>query len=116
MFRYIALLVVSIGCYIAAFTLSGILFIWFNPGGYDCGLNVFFLSMSMILAFVFAIVALHPKVMNRNASKQLKLYLYSMFLCNMSCLVMRDHAPFLEFSVTIFLCFNMWKYKLDWNS
>lgn len=61
-FRYIALLAVSIGCYIAAFVLSGILFIWFDPSGNDCGLNVFFIVMTMILAFVFAVIALHPAV------------------------------------------------------
>ncbi|XP_073046988.1 uncharacterized protein [Primulina eburnea] len=59
---YIALLAVSIACYLAAFTFSGILFIWFNPSGHDCGLNIFFLSMTIILAFIFAVVALHPKV------------------------------------------------------
>lgn len=61
-FRYIALLVISIGCYLAAFTLSGILFIWFNPSGHDCGLNVFFIVMTMILCFSFGVIALHPKV------------------------------------------------------
>lgn len=61
-FRYIALLVVSVACYLAAFTFSGILFIWFNPSGHDCGLNVFFIVMTMILAFAFAIIALHPTV------------------------------------------------------
>ena len=60
--RYIALLVVSIGCYLAAFAIPGLLFIWFNPSGHDCGLNVFFLVMTMILAFVFAVIALHPAV------------------------------------------------------
>lgn len=59
---FIALLVVSVGCYLAAFTFSGILFIWFNPSGHDCGLNIFFIVMTMILAFVFAIIALHPAV------------------------------------------------------
>jgi hypothetical protein len=59
---YIALLVISIVCYIATYTFSGILFIWFNPSGQDCGLNVFFIVMPMILAFVFAIIALHPAV------------------------------------------------------
>lgn len=77
---YIALLVVSIGCYIAAFTLSGILFIWFNPGGYDCGLNVFFLSMSMILAFVFGVVALHPKV-NGSLLPASVISLYCAYVC-----------------------------------
>lgn len=59
---YIALLVISIVCYLGAYVLSGILFIWFNPSGHDCGLNVFFLVMTMILAFAFAAIALHPKV------------------------------------------------------
>ncbi|KAL2341236.1 hypothetical protein Fmac_009176 [Flemingia macrophylla] len=59
---YIALLVISVGCYIAAFTVSGLLFIWFNPSGYDCGLNIFFIVMTMILAFLFGVIALHPKV------------------------------------------------------
>lgn len=59
---YVALLAISVGCYLAAFTFSGILFIWFNPSGHDCGLNVFFIVMTMILAFVFAVIALNPSV------------------------------------------------------
>ncbi|PPD97308.1 hypothetical protein GOBAR_DD05653 [Gossypium barbadense] len=59
---YIALLAVSIGCYLVAFAFSGILFIWFNPSGHDCGLNVFFIVMTMVLAFSFGIIALHPAV------------------------------------------------------
>lgn len=59
---YLALLAVSVACYLAAFTFTGLLFIWFNPSGQDCGLNVFFLVTTLILAFVFAVVALHPKV------------------------------------------------------
>ncbi|KAL9410503.1 hypothetical protein AB3S75_044296 [Citrus x aurantiifolia] len=59
---YVALLAISVGCYLAAFTFSGILFIWFNPSGHDCGLNVFFIVMTMILAFIFAVIALNPSV------------------------------------------------------
>ncbi|KAF6171647.1 hypothetical protein GIB67_042162 [Kingdonia uniflora] len=62
---YIALLAVSIVCYIAAFVISGVLFIWFNPSGQECSLNIFFLVMTMILAFGFGIIALHPKVRNK---------------------------------------------------
>lgn len=65
-FRYLALLAVSVACYLAAFTFTGLLFIWFNPSGQDCGLNVFFLVTTLILAFVFAVVALHPKVKYKN--------------------------------------------------
>jgi hypothetical protein len=57
-----ALLVVSVVCYIATFAFSGMLFHWFTPSGQDCGLNLFFIVSTLILVFVFAIVALHPKV------------------------------------------------------
>ncbi|KAL3505854.1 hypothetical protein ACH5RR_031236 [Cinchona calisaya] len=59
---YIALLVISVACYLGAYAVSGVLFIWFNPSGHDCGLNIFFIVMTMILAFVFAVIALHPAV------------------------------------------------------
>ncbi|CAL5337750.1 unnamed protein product [Camellia sinensis] len=62
MHGYYALFAIPVVCYIIAFTLSGILFIWFNPSGQDCGLNVFFLVMTMILAFAFAVIALHPQL------------------------------------------------------
>uniref|UniRef100_A0A7C8YDR7 Serine incorporator n=1 Tax=Opuntia streptacantha TaxID=393608 RepID=A0A7C8YDR7_OPUST len=58
---YVALLVISVVCYMATYAFSGVLFMWFNPSGQDCGLNVFFIVMTMILAFAFAIIALHPK-------------------------------------------------------
>ncbi|XP_057839431.1 uncharacterized protein LOC131049404 isoform X1 [Cryptomeria japonica] len=61
-FWYIALLVVSLVCYIATFAFSGLLFYWFNPSGNDCSLNIFFIVMALILAFAFAVIALHPKV------------------------------------------------------
>ncbi|GLT97915.1 hypothetical protein SLE2022_154570 [Rubroshorea leprosula] len=59
---YIALLVVSVVCYLVAYAFSGVLFIWFNPSGQDCGLNVFFIVMTMVLAFAFAVIALHPVI------------------------------------------------------
>ncbi|PWZ24059.1 Serine incorporator 2 [Zea mays] len=60
-FWYMALLVVSVVCYIATFCFSGLLFHWFTPSGHDCGLNLFFIVFTLILVFAFAIVALHPK-------------------------------------------------------
>ncbi|XP_010255869.1 PREDICTED: probable serine incorporator [Nelumbo nucifera] len=77
---YIALLAVSIGCYLAAFTFSGILFIWFNPSGHDCSLNVFFLVMTIILAFSFAVIALHPKV-NGSLLPASVISVYCAYLC-----------------------------------
>ncbi|KAL5699809.1 hypothetical protein ACHQM5_030660 [Ranunculus cassubicifolius] len=61
-FWYIALFVVSMVCYIATFSFSGLLFHFFTPSGHDCGLNTFFIVMTLIFVFVFAAVALHPAV------------------------------------------------------
>lgn len=61
-FWYIALLVVSLVCYIATFSFSGLLFHWFSPSSHECNLNTFFIVVTLSLAFVFAVVALHPKV------------------------------------------------------
>ena len=62
LFREIALLVVTVICYLSTFAFSGVLFMWFNPSDHDCGLNVFFIVLTIILAFAFAIIALHPQV------------------------------------------------------
>ncbi|MED6218121.1 hypothetical protein PIB30_024001 [Stylosanthes scabra] len=59
-FWYVALFVVSLVCYVASFVFSGVLFHFFTPSGQDCGINTFFITMTLLLAFVFAIVALHP--------------------------------------------------------
>ncbi|KAE8689881.1 60S ribosomal protein L13a-4-like [Hibiscus syriacus] len=48
-FWYIALLVVSLVCYLATFGFSGLLFHWFTPSGHDCGLNTFFIVITLIL-------------------------------------------------------------------
>lgn len=60
--RYMALFIVSLICYIATFSFSGLLFHWFAPSGHDCGLNTSFIVLTLIFAVVFAVVALHPKV------------------------------------------------------
>ncbi|PON80182.1 Serine incorporator/TMS membrane protein [Parasponia andersonii] len=77
---YVALLAISVACYIAAFAFSGILFIWFNPSGQDCGLNVFFIVMTMILAFAFAIIALHP-VVNGSLLPASVISVYCAYVC-----------------------------------
>ncbi|CAH9146208.1 unnamed protein product [Cuscuta epithymum] len=77
---YIALLVVSVACYLATYAFSAILFIWFNPSGNDCGLNVFFIVMTMILAFVFAVIALHPRV-NGSLLPASVISIYCAYLC-----------------------------------
>ncbi|KAG1371003.1 putative serine incorporator [Cocos nucifera] len=77
---YIALLSVSVVCYLATYSFSGVLFMWFNPSGHDCGLNVFFIVMTMILAFAFAVVALHPQV-NGSLLPASVISVYCAYLC-----------------------------------
>ncbi|CAA6663523.1 unnamed protein product [Spirodela intermedia] len=77
---YIALLVISVVCYIAAFSFSGVLFILFNPSGNDCGLNLFFIIMTIVLAFVFAVIALHPQV-NGSLLPASVISVYCAYLC-----------------------------------
>ncbi|RXH80354.1 hypothetical protein DVH24_041501 [Malus domestica] len=61
-------------------TIYGVLFIWFNPSGEDCGLNIFFIVMTMILAFGFAVIALHPKV-NGSLLPASVISVYSAYVC-----------------------------------
>lgn len=77
---YIALLSVSAVCYLATYSFSGVLFMWFNPSGHDCGLNVFFIVMTMILAFAFAVIALHPRV-NGSLLPASIISVYCAYLC-----------------------------------
>ncbi|XP_068652877.1 uncharacterized protein [Aristolochia californica] len=79
-FWYMALFVVSLVCYVATFSFSGLLFHWFTPSGYDCGLNTFFIVMTLILVFLFAIVALHPAV-NGSLLPASVISLYCTYLC-----------------------------------
>uniref|UniRef100_A0A803QN50 Serinc-domain containing serine and sphingolipid biosynthesis protein n=1 Tax=Cannabis sativa TaxID=3483 RepID=A0A803QN50_CANSA len=79
-FWFIALFVVSLFCYLASFVFSGLLFHWFTPSGHDCGLNTFFIVMTLISVFVFAIVALHPAV-NGSILPASVLSVYCTYLC-----------------------------------
>lgn len=79
-FWYIALFVVSLVCYVATFFFSALLFHWFTPSGQDCGLNTFFIAMTLIVAILFAIVALHPAV-NGSVLPASVISFYCMYLC-----------------------------------
>ncbi|KAK6911146.1 Serine incorporator/TMS membrane protein [Dillenia turbinata] len=79
-FWYVALFVVSLVCYVATFTFSGLLFHWFTPSGHDCGLNTFFIVMTLISVFVFAIIALHP-VVSGSILPASVISLYCTYLC-----------------------------------
>ncbi|KAL0903151.1 hypothetical protein M5K25_027507 [Dendrobium thyrsiflorum] len=79
-FWYMALLVVSLVCYVATFTFSRILFHWFTPSGHDYGLNSFLIVFTLVLVFVFAVVALHPKV-NGSLLPAYVISLYCTYLC-----------------------------------
>ncbi|KAF7845560.1 putative serine incorporator [Senna tora] len=80
LYRYIALFVVSLVCYLGTIAFSGVLFHFFTASGHDCGLNTFFITMTLIFAFVFAIVALHPAV-NGSILPASVISLYCTYLC-----------------------------------
>ncbi|XP_042488503.1 serine incorporator 3-like [Macadamia integrifolia] len=80
LFWYIALFVISLACYVATFSFSGLLFHWFTPSGHDCELNTFLIVLNLILVFVFAIVALHPAVGGSILPASV-LSLYCTYLC-----------------------------------
>ncbi|KAG9159266.1 hypothetical protein Leryth_024224 [Lithospermum erythrorhizon] len=79
-FWYMALLVVSLVCYVATFVFSGVLFHFFAPSGQDCGLNTFFIVMTLIFVVVFAIVTLHPAVSGSILPSSV-ISVYCMYLC-----------------------------------
>ncbi|XP_068302474.1 uncharacterized protein [Pyrus communis] len=79
-FWYVALFVVSLVCYLATFVFSGLLFHWFTPSGQDCGLNTFFIVMTLMCVFVFLIVALHPAV-NGSILPASVISMYCTYLC-----------------------------------
>lgn len=79
-FWYTALFVVSLVCYVGTFGFSALLFHWFTPSGQDCGLNTFFIVTTLMFAFVFAIVALHPAV-NGSILPASVISIYCMYLC-----------------------------------
>lgn len=79
-FWYVALLVSSVFCYLVAYTLSGFLYYWFNPSGETCSLNVFFVTMPLILSVGFAIISLHPKV-NGSLLPASVISLYCTYVC-----------------------------------
>ncbi|KAL3512007.1 hypothetical protein ACH5RR_024724 [Cinchona calisaya] len=79
-FWYMALLIVSLVCYVATFAFSGLLFYLFTASGHDCGLNSFFIMMTLIFVFAFAVVTLHPSV-NGSILPASVISLYCMYLC-----------------------------------
>ncbi|KAI5067857.1 hypothetical protein GOP47_0016202 [Adiantum capillus-veneris] len=79
-FWYVALLVASVISYLGTFTLSGFLYYWFNPSGESCSLNVFFITMTLILAAGFCIASLHPKV-NGSLLPAAVISLYCAYVC-----------------------------------
>lgn len=79
-FWYVALLVVSLVCYVATLAFNGLLFHFFTPSGQDCGLNTFFIVMTLILIFGFAVVTLHPSVGGSILPASV-LSLYCTYLC-----------------------------------
>eukprot|EP00270_Netrium_digitus_P004280 TRINITY_DN15267_c0_g1_i1.p1 TRINITY_DN15267_c0_g1~~TRINITY_DN15267_c0_g1_i1.p1 ORF type:complete len:420 (+),score=101.99 TRINITY_DN15267_c0_g1_i1:173-1432(+) len=59
---YMALLVASVTCYLAAITGISLLYLYFVPSGHDCHLNSFFITFTLLLVVIMTIISLHPEV------------------------------------------------------
>ncbi|MCO5579600.1 hypothetical protein L7F22_033457 [Adiantum nelumboides] len=79
-FWYVALLIASMISYLGTFTLSGLLYYWFNPSSESCSLKVFFITMTLLLAAGFCILSLHPKV-NGSLLLAAVILLYYAYVC-----------------------------------
>lgn len=77
---YIALLVVSVACYVAVIVGAVFMFHWFVPGGEDCPLNSFYITSTILLAFIFTLCSLHPEI-NGSLLPASVISVYCTYLC-----------------------------------
>jgi hypothetical protein len=76
-----ALLTATAGCYAGAFTLLGLAFHWFHPAGAgDCSLNVFLLTLTLLLGLGYSAGALHPAVQHGSLLCSGVIFLYNAYL------------------------------------
>jgi hypothetical protein len=77
-----ALLAVTVGCYLGACTLVGVLFYWFKPAGAgDCSFNILIISLTLILGVAVSLLSLHPRATNGSLFPSAVVTLYCTYLC-----------------------------------
>ena len=66
------LLGLTIGCYVGALTLIGIMFYWFNPAGAagGCSFNIVIIVLTLLLCLSFSLLSIHPLVSTRHCNQK----------------------------------------------
>jgi hypothetical protein len=76
-----ALLTATAGCYAGALALIGLAFRWFHPAGAgDCSLNVFLITLALLLGLAYSAGALHPAVQHGSLLCSGVIFLYNAYL------------------------------------
>jgi hypothetical protein len=76
-----ALLGATAGCYGGALALTGLSYRWFKPvGAGDCSLNVFLVTLSLLLGVCYSAAALHPSVTHGSLLCSACIFLYNAYL------------------------------------
>ena len=57
-----ALLGATLAAYAGCFTVLGLLYHWFAPGGQDCSFNITVITLALLLCVAITLVTLHPVV------------------------------------------------------
>eukprot|EP00898_Chlorokybus_atmophyticus_P006069 jgi/Chlat1/6463/Chrsp45S05965 len=73
------LLAVSVACFAATMTAAGFLYHFFNPTG-DCQLNIFFITLTLVLVVCFSIASIHPAVQGSLLPSAV-IGMYTMYQC-----------------------------------
>lgn len=77
----VALLVCTLGCFAGAFTVIGFSFKWFHPASAgDCSLNVFLITLTLILGLAYSALALHPSVTHGSLLCSAVIFFYCSYL------------------------------------
>jgi hypothetical protein len=76
-----ALLAATLACYAGALTLLGLAFRWFHPhGAGDCSLNVFLITLALLLGVAYSVAALHPQVQHGSLLCSGAIFAYNAYL------------------------------------
>ncbi|KAK9823454.1 hypothetical protein WJX72_002870 [[Myrmecia] bisecta] len=80
--RYLyALLGITLGAYVGAATLAGLLFWLFAPSGSECSFNICMITLTLVLCLAFSLLSLHPSAQNGSLFPSAVITLYCTYLC-----------------------------------
>lgn len=80
--RYLyGLLALTMGAYVGALTLTGVLYWLFTPAGADaCGFNITVITLTLLLCLSFSLLSLHPVAKNGSLFPSAAITLYVTYL------------------------------------